>query len=305
MASSRQHDGTYEPYQFEDPELDTAVKSTARLKVDILLHGETGTGKDTLAEKVHSLSGRPGHYIAINCAAIPESLAESQLFGVTHGAFTGAVQTRAGFIEASHRGTLYLDEIDSMPLTLQAKLLRVLETRGVERLGSTRFIPVDMRVIASAQSSLPEMVAQGTFRRDLYFRLNVVSLHLPPLRERREQIIPLFMSLVQREVHSFNSSPPLPSAALLQQLICHDWPGNIRELRAVAKRLVLGLTPISAYTATGEEQEVKLKTRLQQIEKLLIEDSLRRNLHSIEAVVLELGIARRTLYHRMKQLEIS
>lgn len=305
MASSRQHDGTYEPYQFEDPELDTAVKSTARLKVDILLHGETGTGKDTLAEKVHSLSGRPGHYIAINCAAIPESLAESQLFGVTHGAFTGAVQTRAGFIEASHRGTLYLDEIDSMPLTLQAKLLRVLETRGVERLGSTRFIPVDMRVIASAQSSLPEMVAQGTFRRDLYFRLNVVNLHLPPLRERREQIIPLFMSLVQREAHSFNSSPPLPSAALLQQLICHDWPGNIRELRAVAKRLVLGLTPISAYTVTGEEQEVKLKTRLQQIEKLLIEDSLRRNLHSIEAVVLELGIARRTLYHRMKQLEIS
>ena len=305
MASSRQNDSTHNSYQFEDPELDATVKSTAPLKIDILLHGETGTGKDTLAERVHYLSGRRGHYIAINCAAIPEGLAESQLFGVTHGAFTGAVQSRAGFIEASHMGTLYLDEIDSMPLALQAKLLRVLETRGVERLGSTKFIPVDMRVIASAQSSLPDMVEQGTFRRDLYFRLNVVSLHLPPLRERREQIIPLFMSLIQREADLFNSSIPLPSTLLLQQLVCHDWPGNVRELRSTAKRLVLGLAPFSNCTGTEDDCEMKLKARLQQIEKLIIEDSLRRHLHSIDAVVLELGIARRTLYHRMKQLDIA
>lgn len=305
MASSRQNDDTYKSYQFEDPELDATVKSTAQLNIDILLHGETGTGKDTLAERVHSLSGRQGNYIAINCAAIPESLAESQLFGVTHGAFTGAVQSRAGFIEASHMGTLYLDEIDSMPLALQAKLLRVLETRGVERLGSTKFIPVDMRVIASAQSSLLDMVEQGTFRRDLYFRLNVVSLHLPPLRERREQIIPLFMNLIQREANHFNSPIPLPSTSLLQQLICHDWPGNVRELRSTAKRFVLGLAPFSTYMGAEDECEMKLKARLQQIEKLIIEDSLRRHLHSIDAVVLELGIARRTLYHRMKQLDIA
>ena len=198
MASSHSRDEHYQAYQFEDPELDATINSTATLNIDILLYGETGTGKDTLAERLHSLSGRRGHYIAINCAAIPESLAESQLFGVTHGAFTGAMQSRAGFIEASDMGTLYLDEIDSMPLILQAKLLRVLETRGVERLGSTRSIPVDMRVIASAQSSLSEMVEQGRFRRDLYYRLNVVSLHLPPLRERREHIIPLFLNLIQR-----------------------------------------------------------------------------------------------------------
>ncbi|MDE2034954.1 MAG: sigma-54 factor interaction domain-containing protein, partial [Pseudomonas sp.] len=142
----------------ECPTIEATINNTAALNIDILLLGETGTGKDTLAQRIHRLSGRRGNFVAVNCAAIPESLAESQLFGVNSGAYTGAMQSRAGFVEAAHLGTLYLDEIDSMPLTLQAKLLRVLESRGVERLGSTRFIPVDMRVIASAQHSLHEMV---------------------------------------------------------------------------------------------------------------------------------------------------
>lgn len=305
MASSDQNPDNNKTYKFEDPLLDATVKSTAKLNIDILLHGETGTGKDTLAEKIHLLSERQGSYVAINCAAIPESLAESQLFGVTPGAFTGAMQSRAGFIEASNRGTLYLDEIDSMPLTLQAKLLRVLETRGVERLGSTKFIPVDMRVIASAQSSLPSMVEQGQFRRDLYFRLNVVCIHLPPLRERREHILPLFMNLIKREAAFFNAPLPSHSAPLLEHLICHDWPGNVRELRSVAKRLVLGLTPVLTDLHRDEGLKKNLKGRLQQIEKLLIQDALYRHLYSIEAVSLELGIAKRTLYHRMKQLDIS
>ena len=305
MASAHQRDDIYQAYQFEDPELDATIKSTATLNIDILLYGETGTGKDTLAQRFHSSSGRQGNYIAINCAAIPESLAESQLFGVTQGAFTGAMQSRAGFIEASCMGTLYLDEIDSMPLNLQAKLLRVLETRGVERLGSTKFIPVDMRVIASAQSSLPQMVEQGKFRRDLFYRLNVVSLYLPPLRERREQIIPLFLHLIQREADYFKSSIPVPSTSLLQLVICHDWPGNVRELRSVAKRLVLGLPPLSTCTSTDTHDNNKLKLRLQQIEKIIIQDSLRRHLNNMDAVVFELGVAKRTLYHRLKQLKIS
>ena len=215
------------------------------------------------------------------------------------------MQSRAGFIEASNMGTLYLDEIDSMPLTLQAKLLRVLETRGVERLGSTKLIALDMRVIASAQTSLIDMVEQGLFRRDLYFRLNVVSLNLPPLREKREQIIPLFMSLIQQEAEHFKSLAPIPDSSLLQQMVCHDWPGNVRELRSTAKRLVLGLLPISSGAREDADADMSLKFRLQQIEKLLIQDSLRRHLHSIDAVALELGIAKRTLYHRMKQLDIS
>lgn len=305
MPPSHHNDSTYKVYQFENSDLDSTVKNTAKLNIDILLHGETGTGKDTLAEKIHLLSGRPGSYVAINCAAIPESLAESQLFGVTQGAFTGAMQSRAGFIEASNRGTLYLDEIDSMPLTLQAKLLRVLETRGVERLGSTKFIPIDMRIIASAQSSLSRLVEQGKFRRDLYFRLNVVSLHLPPLRERREHIIPLFMNLIKREADYFNSPLPSHSTSLLEHIICHDWPGNVRELRSAAKRLVLGLTPVPTYICRDKTCNRNLKDRLQQIEKLLIQEALHRHLYSIDAVSLELGIAKRTLYHRMKQLEIS
>lgn len=289
----------------EEPEIESTLNTTATLNIDILLLGETGTGKDTLAQRVHRLSGRRGSFVAVNCAAIPDSLAESQLFGVNSGAYTGAVQSRAGFIEAAHLGTLYLDEIDSMPASLQAKLLRVLESRGVERLGSTRFIPVDMRVIASAQQSLQEMVEQGTFRRDLYFRLNVVTLQLPPLRERRERIIPLFLEMIRHEALSFQCPPPLPSSTLLQQLMGYSWLGNVRELRSAAKRFVLGLPPLSGPAVYPQTADMSLKGRLQQIEKTLIEESLQRHDHNVDSVAVELSVAKRTLYYRMKQLDIS
>ncbi|MHA6494957.1 sigma 54-interacting transcriptional regulator [Pseudomonas borbori] len=294
----------HQPSTTEIFDLETIAESTAPLNVDLLIRGETGTGKDTLAEKIHKLSGRKGSFVPINCAAIPESLAESQLFGVVNGAYTGAVHSRAGFIETAHQGTLYLDEIDSMPLSLQAKLLRVLEVRGIERLGSTQFIPVDMRVIASAQTSLQDLVENGHFRRDLYFRLNVVSIKLPSLRQRREQIVPLFINLARKEAQASGWSLKMPPPTLLQELICHNWPGNVRELRSAAKRYVLGLPPLSSIDSSLCAG-MSLKARLQQIEKLLIEDSLRRHHRCIDAVVGELGIARRTLYHRMKCLEIS
>ncbi len=246
MSAYVQKDNTTDVSLIDGQEIETTLNNTAALNVDILLLGETGTGKDTLAQRIHRLSGRRGNFVAVNCAAIPESLAESQLFGVNSGAYTGAVQSRAGFVEAAHLGTLYLDEIDSMPLSLQAKLLRVLECRGVERLGSTRFISVDMRVIASAQQSLQIMVDQGAFRRDLYFRLNVVNIELPALRDRRERIIPLFLQMIQEEADQFNCTPPSPSDGLLHELLCHPWLGNVRELRSAAKRFVLGLPPLSA-----------------------------------------------------------
>jgi transcriptional regulator with PAS, ATPase and Fis domain len=288
------------------PSIEATVNNTAALDIDILLLGETGTGKDTLAQRIHRLSRRKGNFVAVNCAAIPESLAESQLFGVNSGAYTGAMQSRAGFIEAAHLGTLYLDEIDSMPLTLQAKLLRVLESRGVERLGSTRFIPVDMRVIASAQQALHEMVEQGTFRRDLYFRLNIVSIQLPALRDRRERIIPMFLDMIEQEAEHFNLPPPLPpNKQLLQQLLCHSWKGNVRELRSAAKRFVLDLSPLSATVKTRQEIEISLKARLHQMEKSLIEEALRQNGHCVDSVAIELGVAKRTLYHRMKHLGVS
>lgn len=288
------------------PSIETTVNSTAALDVDILLLGETGTGKDTLAHHIHHLSRRKGNFVAVNCAAIPESLAESQLFGVNSGAYTGAMQSRAGFIEAAHLGTLYLDEIDSMPLTLQAKLLRVLESRGVERLGSTRFIPVDMRVIASAQHALHDMVEQGTFRRDLYFRLNVVGIHLPTLRDQPGRIIPMFLEMIEQEADHFKCRPPpSPSNQLLQQLLCHSWRGNVRELRSTAKRFVLGLPPLSTTVMIRQELDMSLKTRLHQMEKSLIEESLRQNSHCVDSVANELGVAKRTLYHRMKHLGVS
>ncbi|WP_431701717.1 sigma 54-interacting transcriptional regulator [Pseudomonas sp. BR20] len=289
----------------EGPDIENTLNNTATLNIDILLLGETGTGKDTLAQRIHLLSGRRGNFVPVNCAAIPESLAESQLFGVNSGAYTGAMQSRAGFVEAAHLGTLYLDEIDSMPLNLQAKLLRVLESRGVERLGSTRFIPVDMRVIASAQHSLHQMVEHGTFRRDLYFRLNVVNIQLPALRERRERIIPLFLEIIRQEADHFKCTAPPPSDELLQQLLRHTWRGNVRELRSTAKRFVLGLPPLSPMVSSQQEAQATLKERLQQIEKALIEESLHRHQHCVNTVAVELGVAKRTLYYRMKQLEIS
>ncbi len=289
----------------EDADIEHVLSSTAPLNVDILLLGETGTGKDTLAQRIHRLSGRRGNLVAVNCAAIPETLAESQLFGVNSGAYTGAVQSRAGFIEAAHLGTLYLDEIDSLPLSLQAKLLRVLEARGVERLGSTRFIPVDMRVIASAQQLLHKMVERGAFRRDLYFRLNVVTIQLAPLRERRERIIPLFLSMLRQEAERFKRPPPSPPCTLLLQLLSYSWLGNVRELRSAAKRCVLGLPPLCGPAMPDEGVEIGLKGRLQQIEKTLIEESLQRHEHNVDRVAVELGVAKRTLYYRMKQLHIS
>lgn len=285
------------------PFIESTVNNTAPLNIDVLLLGETGTGKDTLAQRIHFLSGRKGNFVAVNCAAIPETLAESQLFGVNSGAYTGAMQSRAGFVEAAHLGTLYLDEIDSMPLPLQAKLLRVLECRGVERLGSTRFIQVDMRVIASAQHCLHDMVERGAFRRDLYFRLNIVSIQLPPLRERQERIIPLFLDMIKHEANAFKCPALKPAGTILQQLLCHRWQGNVRELRSAAKRFVLGLPPLPLSAAPHTKMD--LKTRLQQIEKALIEESLHRHEYKVDSAAIELGVAKRTLYYRIKQLEIS
>ncbi|KGE69473.1 MULTISPECIES: sigma-54-dependent Fis family transcriptional regulator [Pseudomonas] len=305
MSASGHRDNEAGISLLEESDIESTLSSTAVLNIDILLLGETGTGKDTLAQRIHRLSGRRGSFIAVNCAAIPESLAESQLFGVNSGAYTGAMQSRAGFVEAAHLGTLYLDEIDSMPLSLQAKLLRVLESRGVERLGSTRFIPVDMRVIASAQHSLQEMVEQGIFRRDLYFRLNVVNIQLPALREQHDRIISLFLDMIQQEAEHFNRPAPLPPEILLQQLLVHTWPGNVRELRSTAKRFVLGLPALCIPQPPHPGKKMSLKVCLQRIEKALIEESLHRHNHCVNTAAIKLGISKRTLYYRIKQLEIS
>ncbi|POP75700.1 transcriptional regulator HrpR [Pseudomonas syringae] len=279
--------------------------NSALLDMDLLLCGETGTGKDTLASRIHELSSRTGPFVGMNCAAIPESLAESQLFGVVNGAFTGVCRAREGYIEASNGGTLYLDEIDSMPLSLQAKLLRVLESRGVERLGSTDFIPLDLRVIASAQRPLDELVEQGLFRRDLFFRLNVLTLQLPALRKRREQILPLFDQFTQDIAAESGRSVPTLDNGRVQILLSHDWPGNVRELKSAAKRFVLGLPLLGAEPVEARDPVTGLRMQMRVIEKMLIQDALKRHRHNFDAVLEELELPRRTLYHRMKELGVA
>jgi len=284
------------------PNLEVVASSISELNIDVLLTGETGSGKDTLAQYLHKLSGRKGPFVAMNCAAIPESLFESELFGVTSGAYTGADHSRMGYVEAAQGGTLYLDEIDSMPAFLQAKLLRVLETRQIERLGSTTPVPLDICVVASAQRSLDELVELGEFRRDLYFRLNVLTLRLPALRQKREWIIPMFERFAFEASQDMETELPVIDPAIEHVLLNHDWPGNIRELKSAAKRHVLGINLLGIEAEQPIECDLKCQLRL--IEKVLIQESLQRHEHCIEAVLHELDIPRRTLYHRMKELDV-
>ena len=199
---------------------------------------------------------------------------------------------------------MYLDEIDSMPLSLQAKLLRVLETRKVERLGSTTPIALDVCVIASAQHSLDDLVEQGRFRRDLYFRLNVLTLKLAPLRTQRARIIPLFSRFATACARESGLAMPEISAVLRHVLLNHDWPGNIRELKSAAKRFVLGFPLLGSEQGEEGDSSSGLKSQMRVIEKVLIQAALKRHNNSIDAVSQELDIPRRTLYHRMKELDV-
>jgi two-component system response regulator AtoC len=225
-----------------DPSLDgktELLERIARNGISVLVHGETGTGKEVLARTLHTLSGRPGDLLAINCAALTGSLLESELFGHERGAFTSADRAKPGLLEVAGRGTVLLDEIGDLPLELQGKLLRALEARQVYRVGGVQPIDLQARVIAASHRSLPELVARGVFREDLYFRLDGITLELLPLRERRASIPTLaneFLAEVARE-----SGRPTPriTAAALAMLANHDWPGNVRELRLVIARAAL------------------------------------------------------------------
>ncbi len=215
------------------------VASVAPSRATVLLRGESGTGKEMIARSIHLMGPRAGHpFVAVNCAALPETLLESELFGHRQGAFTGAVRERKGRFEEAGGGTLFLDEIGDIPLPTQAKLLRVLQERTVERLGENRSIQVDVRIIAATNADLERMVEEGRFREDLFYRLNVIPIHHPPLRDRREDIVPLtehFLETFNRE-HRRNVSIA-PEA--LERLMEHRWPGNVRELENLVERVVV------------------------------------------------------------------
>ena len=224
------------PLVFADPAshaLIDLLERTAPSDAPVLIRGETGTGKELVARHIHRLSGRKGPFLAVNCGAISEQLAESELFGHEAGAFTGAAGRREGWFEAANEGTLFLDEIGDLPLRLQVKLLRVLQEQEVVRIGSRRAIPVNVRLVTATNVDLNEAVSAGHFRLDLFYRLNIVQVHLPALRERKGDIVPLanhFLGLYSKRL-----SLPLPylGSAAIEALQKHPWPGNIRELENV------------------------------------------------------------------------
>src|SRR5262245_10140515 len=217
-----------------------ATRLAAPTMANVLLIGETGTGKELVARAVHRLSLRAdGPYIRVNCGALHESLLESELFGHVKGAFTGAVDNKTGRFEAAHRGTIFLDEISSMSYRLQVKLLRVLQEREFERVGESKTNRVDARVITATNESLEDAIEAGRFREDLYYRLNVWPIVLPPLRERREDIPDLAQAFLERYAAQNRVDPPKLSPDLIALLNNHDWPGNVRELENYVERLIL------------------------------------------------------------------
>lgn len=287
--------------------------TVARTDVAVLLQGETGTGKEVVARFIHRRSLRAsGPFVAVNCAAIPESLLEAELFGHERGAFTGALRSRAGRFEEASGGTLFLDEVGEMSLPVQAKLLRVLQDQKLERLGSNRTISVDVRIIAATQKDLAQEVARGTFRQDLYYRLKVVPILLPPLRQRREDI-PLLAahfarSFAQKYQRTLELSPEL--LACLAEL---PWPGNVRELLHLVERLAVTCPapvvrpehlppeyclPIAAGTEPGLTGT--LADQVRQFERRVIAQALEAAGGNRTQAAQSLGISRKTLWEKMR-----
>jgi two-component system response regulator FlrC len=315
----------------EEAELVTYAPSSQRLAelsrrvaasdCTVLIVGESGTGKEVLARYIHRHSDRArGAFIAVNCAAIPETMLEAMLFGYERGAFTGAVNTHAGKFEQAQGGTLLLDEITEMPLSLQAKLLRVLQEKEVERLGGRTPVALDVRVLATTNRRLREEVSAGRFREDLYYRLNVFPLALAPLRARREDVLPLAMQLLGGRCRGRTRIPAL-SAAAAHLLLTYSWPGNVRELDNLLQRaLILVNGPVIepehiqfellsdcliGTPAADAQANASLADSLDQLEKERILEALRDGNVNRREAAEKLGISPRTLRHKLARLRES
>ncbi len=275
------------------------VGTLAPTGVDILINGETGCGKEVVARAIHDASGRRGPFVAINCGALPETVFESELFGHEAGAFTGAGKRRIGRIEHANGGTLFLDEIESMPLNLQVKLLRVLQERSVERLGSNTAIPVDCRLVAASKSDLKAASTAGQFRADLYYRLNVVSIDLPPLRQRREDIALLMAQFLQDAATRYQRPAAAMTPADLARWTAHDWPGNVRELKNVADRWALGLPDGLAQPASAALPGGSLAEQVEAAEKAAIEKALQAADGNVARAAEALQLPKKTLYDKL------
>ncbi|NTF45615.1 sigma-54 dependent transcriptional regulator [Rhizobium rhizogenes] len=281
------------------------LRQIADTDVDVLITGETGSGKEVVASLLHRWSRRAkGNFVALNCGALPETVIESELFGHEPGAFTGAQKKRIGRIEYASSGTLFLDEIESMPPAIQVQLLRVLEMREVTPLGTNEVRPIDLRVVAAAKVDLGDPAQRGDFREDLYYRLNVVTLSIPPLRERRDDIPLLFGYFAERAASRFKREAPAVSTTVRRHLQQHDWPGNVRELAHFAERFVLGLestTMPKLGDAPATDAALTLPARIERYEAELIRETLSQNNGDVRRTIEALGIPRKTFYDKLQR----
>ncbi len=291
-------------------ELRQKIISFGETDADILISGETGTGKELIARNLHHASPRKDrNFVAINCGALPETIIESELFGHEAGAFTGASKSRIGKFEHANGGAIFLDEIESMPMELQIKLLRVLQERVIERLGSNRQISLDIRILAATKKNLRQMSTKGNFREDLFYRLNILSIDIPPLRERREDILLLFHHFAARYAAQYKREIPGLTPHLQTALMNYPWPGNVRELQNAALQFVLGAT-IDALQ--GQKLEIcntipssSLSQRMAEMEKQLLASELERQNGNLKATYEALGISRKTLYDKLRKHGLS
>jgi transcriptional regulator with PAS, ATPase and Fis domain len=303
------------------------VRVIADSDSSVLVTGETGTGKELIANLIHqSSSRRHKPFVPVSCAILSETLIESELFGHERGAFTGAIKDRPGRFELAQGGTIFLDDIDDVPLTMQVKLLRVLQNRMVERLGGTRQIPIDVRVITGSKRDLRTLTLEGKFRDDLFYRLNVIPVTLPPLRDRREDIPILVDHFVKRYFRQRSEEPRGISPAVLQAFMRYPWPGNVRELENACERIAqtctcdtvrLGCVPVSVlFHKYAEDQQpivethahpsaVSLDDRLKEVESNLISWALKVSGGNKSKAAELLNIKRSTLGDRIKKLELT
>jgi len=283
------------------------IANVAPTDASVLINGDTGAGKELIARSLHEMSPRRDKpFLAVNCGALPEPMFESEMFGYEPGAFTGAAKRRIGKLEHASGGTLFLDEIESMPLGLQVKLLRVLQDGVLERLGSNQPIQVNCRIVAAAKGDMTEHVAAGTFRRDLLYRLNVVTIALPPLAERREDIVPLFEHFLLDAAVRYQRPAPILTDRQRAGLMQRDWPGNVRELRNAADRLVLGVAedPMAASVDAVEDSQ-SLKERVEQFERAVIAQALEQTGGAVAVTADRLQLGKATLYEKIKRYGLA
>ena len=288
------------------------IGALAGTRADVLILGETGAGKEVVARALHDLSSRrDGPFVAINAGALAESVVESELFGHEPGAFTGAQKRRIGKFEFANGGTLFLDEIESMSLDVQVKLLRMLQERVVERLGGNQLIPLDIRVIAATKEDLRQAADQGRFRADLYYRLNVAPLRIPPLRERGDDILVLFQHFADAASQRHGLPPHSLQPAQRALLLRHGWPGNVRELQNAAERFALGLELAldgqenTAPDTVAAPYSGNLSEQVEHYERALIAAELAQPHGSMRSLAEALGIPRKTLHDKLRKHGLS